>query len=217
MSKVTIREWYARTNAEWDKARALCGGTLPIPTADEAIKGARKLYRFATGRTWTGPVRVTSGRRSTWIRNGVFVVNPNGRDYAGKDDEGKARYLTGWETIVHCLSHYAHNGKPHCKAQALLESRMIREVIKRGFLTGALRGDKRIEVAGEMSAVFHDSALHEQVAAEQKAQARRVDALRNLECLNERIKRWESKQRRAENALAKLRKQVKLYERKLVK
>lgn len=210
MSKIPVREWYARTNAEWEVGRVQCGGTLPIPSGDEAIKGARKLYRFATGKTWKGPVRLTSGRRSTWIRRGVLVVNPNGRDYAGKDENGVAKYLTGWETIVHCLSHYAHNGKPHCKAQAILEKNMIREVIKRGFLIGALKND----VPKVVEAIPEASRLLESDSRRNVRQSSVERCASKLAKIKERIKRWQSKAKRAENALKKLNRQAKYYEKR---
>lgn len=111
---MTRREWYERVNAAWP-------ATIPPLEPDEALRAARKLYRFATRRTWRGPVKLTSGRRYTWIRRGVFLVNAE----------------AGWHSLVHLVSHLAL--PEHGRRHARLELRMIKEVIRRGWLTGALR------------------------------------------------------------------------------
>ena len=119
MSKITRKTWYERVNATWPVF-------VPKPTPEEAIRGARKLYRFAFGKPFTGTVRITTGNRYTWIRRGVMYVNA----------------ADGWDGrrgIVHLLSHYAHSrlnpgAGDHTGAHARLEIRMIKEVLKRGWL-----------------------------------------------------------------------------------
>jgi len=124
MGKVTIREWYRRVNDTWLEAGFGDAG-IPRPTPEEAIAGARKLYRWAFGVAFDGEVKLTSGNRYTWIRRGVMAVNPNSWD--------------GERGIVHLLSHYAHDklnrhARPHSAAHARVEIAMIRQVIKRGWL-----------------------------------------------------------------------------------
>jgi hypothetical protein len=172
MAKVTRREWYRRVNAAWP-------AKVPPLTADEAVRAARKLYRFAMGYTWRGPVRVTSGRRYTWIRHGVLVVNPE----------------HGWKGLVHLLSHYCHDRsvgadeQGHNAAHARAELRMIKEVIKRGWLAGTL-------VPKPKPAPVPIDKHAEKVARTEAA-----------------IKRWTTKQKRAETALRKLRRRLRALER----
>ena len=161
---VTRKEWYQRVNAEWPDV-------VPELTADEAVRALRKLWRFATGETMERQIIVTSGNRYT-RRRGVWYVNPE----------------RGWKDLVHILSHYTersgHNGK-----HARMERRMIREVKRRGWLTGSLRLEPKPE------------SPRKDVRAERY---QRIQA---------RIAKWEAKQKRAERALAKLRRQVRYYER----
>src|SRR6516165_9378245 len=60
-----IAQWYERVNAAWPNPR-------PPLTAEEAIRAAKRLYRFSRGRKWVGPVKITSGRRYTWIQYGTM-------------------------------------------------------------------------------------------------------------------------------------------------
>lgn len=181
MSRVTRREWYRRVNAAWPPQ-------LPALSPIEAIRAARKLYRFALGATFPARnVRLTSGRRYTFVRRGILFVNPDGH-------HGRS----GWESIVHDLSHYFDfrlnpDTKPHAGAHARLELRLINEVRRRGWLDGSLRDEERQETTAA-------------VAAPQAEKLGRV--LRLMEG-------WEKKRRRAENALRKLGRQRRYYERKL--
>lgn len=174
MARVTRREWYRRVNDAWpDKVPAL--------TADEAVRAARKLYRFAMRRTWTGDVRVTSGRRYTWIRHGVLVVNPD----------------QGWHQLVHMISHYCHDRlhpdvHGHNAAHARAELRMIKAVVRRGWLDGRLRSEPKPETQPPTVA---------DVRAEKRAR------------IEQRIKRWTTKRKRAETALRKLARQLRALDR----
>jgi len=102
-------------NALWPK-------DVPPLTGDEALRAFRKLFRFAFHRMPWHPVRLTSGNRRTGRHGEAWLVNPEG----------------GWRHLVHVLSHYAersgHNGK-----HARMEMRMIKEVLKRGWLNGTLK------------------------------------------------------------------------------
>lgn len=179
MSRVTRKEWYNRVNALWPadiRQRSL--------TALEAIRAARKLYRFVTGKSIPAQnVRLTSGNRSTDIRRGIMFVNPQG----AKRDTHR-----GWEALVHDLSHrlvnVAHGGE-----HARLEIRMIKEVVKRGWLNGTLRDEPKADAPT--------------IDPRDAKRARTVAA----------IARWEAKVRRATNALRKLRRSLAAQDRAATK
>jgi hypothetical protein len=116
-----IAENYQRINATW-------GVDIPPLTELEAVRAARKLFRFTMRRTFNGKVFVTSGRRYTWIRRGNIYVNPE----------------KGWKELVHMISHWCcHRMRPeaknHSKVHARFEQRMVKEVLKRGWLQGTLK------------------------------------------------------------------------------
>lgn len=183
MSRVTIKEWYQRVNAVYPDP-------LPAaPTAEEAVRAARKLYRFGTGRAWTGRVHVTSGRRFTWVYGSTLNVNPDRRRGDGE---------TGWKALIHDMSHYIHRTmttgfRPHSGEHARLEIRMVKEAIKRGWFGGALTP---AEVPAT-PALDAGTILHRKLAL--------VDAA---------IKRWETKAKRARTALRKLARRRAYYIRK---
>lgn len=117
---MTIREWYDRVNSAWP-------AHVPPMTSKDAINAAKRLYRFATKKKLGWVVKVTSGNRYTWGRSGVLHVNPT----------------KGWREFVHEFSHWLDRthwlfargrGKPHARVHAKLELRLVREVVKRGWL-----------------------------------------------------------------------------------
>jgi len=166
VSRVTRKEWYRRVNATWPE------GKLPPLTPDEAFRAARRLFRFETGDSRIERLQVTSGNRRTLVRGRCLVFNP----------------VDGWHTLVHIISHYAcpgHHGAEHART----EIAMIKEVIKRGYLTGALKDAPKPEAPTPNP---------------------RIEKMRRIEA---RIARWESKKKRAETALKKLRKSLRYYER----
>lgn len=117
----TRRDLYDRANAEWP-------ATVPPLTFAEAEKAARRLYRHATGKLLPMPCKETTGRRYTWPRRGELRIN------AGH----------GWKQLVHLLSHWLFrlrhpNERPHGKAHARFERRLIRQVVQRGWLDGRLK------------------------------------------------------------------------------
>lgn len=185
MGKVTRKEWYRRVNAAWPEQ-------LPELTPLEAIRAARKLYRFALGVTFPAQnVRLTSGRRYTYIRRATMFVNPNGHSAGSR---------RGWEALVHDLSHYfdsklSPETRPHASAHARLEIRLINEVRRRGWLDGSLKDEEEVRVEPTAAAV----------RAEKYARI-----LRRLEV-------WDSKKRRAENAIKKLGRQLRYYEQQIAK
>lgn len=166
--RVTRKEWYSRVNAAWP-------AELPPLTPDEAIAAARKLYRFAKGRSYTGTVYATTGRRYSGFTSKGLAVNAGGPGFA---------HYGGWESMAHSLSHHFAAHLPHGGAHARLEIRMIKEVIKRGWLSGSLKKSER--------------------PAKPKPDAKALKYARTVAG----ITRWEAKQRRAQNALKKLRRSL---------
>lgn len=99
----------------------------------------------------------------------------------------------GWRGLVHDLSHAIHRrvnpgNKPHHHSHAWIEKTLIAHVVSRGWLDGKLRREEAPQ-------------------ADPRAK-RQAQVLAG-------IARWESKLKRAENALRKLRKQARYYERTL--
>jgi hypothetical protein len=124
------RDWYERVNAAWP------AGPLPKLTTDEAVKAARRLFRFC--KLKVREVTATSGNRHNWGRwDGVFVVNPD----------------KGWRELVHGVAHWAHyrltpgGVAPHDKSHARLELRLVKQVVKRGWLTGRLKPQPKVATA----------------------------------------------------------------------
>ena len=178
MEKTMSSIVYARCEAAWPEK-------LPPLTGPEAVTAVKRLYRFAMKRKWAGKVELTSGRRYTWPRRGVFYVNPN---------RSNAYSKAGWHDIVHFVSHYCHarlypNARPHDHTHATLERTMIEYVIKSGWLDGKLKRPEKKE-------------------ATPLKQERYQRILRRQEA-------WEAKERRARNALKKLKRQRAYYERTL--
>ena len=92
-------------------------GKQPILSEVDSLYAARKLYRKAMGKEWRGEVKLTSGNRYTWIRRGVFYVNPDKREGVN---------VRGLRAIIHDVSHICHwrlrpNDAAHSKHQAYLE------------------------------------------------------------------------------------------------
>jgi len=161
---------YVRVNGTWPK---------PIPplTPQEALSAAKRLYRIAMGRAFKGNMKLTSGNRSTRVRQGVFYVNPE----------------NGWHDLVHDISHYAHwklhpDKSGHDFRHAYLEKQLVEAVIGKGWLEGKLKREPKAKPP--------------------------VQEVRYQRILV-RIKAWQSKQKRAANALAKLTKQKRDYEKRM--
>jgi hypothetical protein len=155
-------------------------------TAPEAARAARRLYRFALGRTFTGRVIVTRGNRRSWLIGNTLKVNPE----------------HGWRELVHDLSHdfvYRENPgeRPHSKFHARFEAKLAREVVRRGWLDGKLR-DKVPAQSGEPA--------RSSLADRQRDTLSRIDAS---------IERWEKKHKRATRALAKLANRRRYYAKAL--
>ena len=111
---------YRLINRTWGEVK------ISTPTGLEAIEGARVLWSTVVG-GWFDEVQLTSGNRYTWARHGVLTINPD-------------RYGTGWSSLVHDLSHLAHNRinrkngrrpRPHNFDQAKIERRMQQIVLRK--------------------------------------------------------------------------------------
>lgn len=173
MSRVPRYEWYRRVNAAWPKE-------IPALTGQEAVRAFRRLYRFVHRRTFSGKIELTSGNRLTWTRHGVWYLNPK----------------QGWPQFVHFLSHrFDHSLRPdsgHDADHARLELRMIKQVIRRGWLAGRLNQNTAPREPRDLKSLRRDRVLAG-------------------------IKRWETKLKRAQTALRTLRRRARYYERQTAK
>jgi hypothetical protein len=126
----TVRDpglWDRLVNERW-------GGVQPVLSPEDAVKAALRLYRHGMGRAWTGKVRVASGNRRTWVRDGVLVVNPDERQ----------RDCRGLRAMIHNISHWCHyrlhpTEAPHSRRQAQLEGKLVTYAIKAGWADGQVR------------------------------------------------------------------------------
>lgn len=174
----TKRVRYATVNASWPEV-------MPVPTGPEAITAVKRLYRFAMGKPWKGKVQLTSGRRHTWPRYGIYYVNPNREGWS----------FSGWKDIVHAVSHYCHRrlypGKrPHDHRHEWLEKEMINYVVSHGWLDGKLKRAKPEAPKSDPKQIRYQRICN-------------------------RIATWERKERRAKTALRKLVRTKTYYERTL--
>jgi hypothetical protein len=172
------------TRTEWyNRVNAEWPSSVPPLTAVEAEKAGKKLYRFIFGKSYNGEVKFTSGSHRTSYRHRVITINVE----------------NGWKGMVHSLSHwfmyYKVGNSKHGGEHARMEIRMIKEVKRRGWLDGALKTPEKAVVA---------VPVQDAKAAERELKRQRIA---------KRIEVWEKKQKRAENALKKLRRQAKYYDR----
>jgi hypothetical protein len=116
------------------------GGEYPVLSPEASVEAALRLYRKAMGRSFTGKVKLTSGNRRTWVRNGVMSVNPDEHIWTGS---------RGLREIIHSISHLAHMrlhplDAPHSRRQAQLEGRLVTYAIKSGWMEpGKLKPTKK--------------------------------------------------------------------------
>lgn len=105
-------------------------------------------------------------------------------------------HFKGWGRLVHDVAHYIFRRRhpsfaPHAGGHAALEIEIAQYVVAKGWLEGALAPPKKAKTG---------------------TAAARIDRLNRISA---GIKRWESKERRAANALKKLRRQFKALGRTL--
>ena len=151
---------------------------LPLLTAEEALSVAKRLYRFGMKRAWKGKWALTSGRRYTWPRRGVYFVNPVG---------SRSR---GWRDLVHEVSHYVHSrrypGKRgHDIRHEILEREMVDHVVRSGWLDGRFRKAQAPSVSG-FEKLERKLAHAQQMLSKAETRAKRAATLR---------KKWSDKVR----------------------
>lgn len=174
-------EWNDLVNRKWP-------AEMPIPSDQEAITGAKRLYRRAMGKPFRGKVVATSGNRYTWIRSRVLSVNPNRR--------GAWHPKAGWPDIVHLMAHYCHsrkhpNARSHAHQELDMEADLTRYAVEHGFHEGRLRSKPRpAKAKPDPKAVKYE-----------KAKAA--------------LKRWQTKAKRASTGIKAYQKRVRYYEKVL--
>ncbi len=162
---------------------------IPELTDAEAARAWRRLWRFSMGEAYTALISFSSGNR-----------RPTRWHWEGNRRCVTINTSAGWREFVHDASHlFVHlcnpGDRPHSKFHARFEAKLVREVIKRGWLEGKLRDAPK--------------------AAEQpidELTQRRRDKLARIAA---GLERWDSKLRRAERAIAKLQKSRRYYARAL--
>lgn len=179
---------YAAINGAWGSDPS----KLRKPTDKEAIKACRLL--LAEGfRAYGKPqlarqkrkFKITSGRRHTWPRHGVWNVNP---DSCGR----------GFAEIVHAVSHWVHrrvnpglarqrNGGHNGHAQ--VEAHLVKFVLKKRWIEDGMKIKEAVKVAP---------------SKDDKLEARKAK-------LQTRLAKWRTKQKRATTAIRKIEKSLKCY------
>ena len=167
---------YRAVNAMWPDP-------FPVPTSREAITGAKRLIRRAHrlaiedgaipkyAKLRPRKFKITSGRRYTEIRSGVWYVNPNQGNH------------WGWHQIVHGISHWAQRhywpqADGHGPLHAWLESELADYAIK-NFLDGKLARPEKVKAPADKIAV-RAAAVAKRIK-KWEAKRRRADtALRKL-------------------------------------
>lgn len=183
---------YHSVNSRWPEGTREGRDLKPAP--QEAMSAAKRLYRFAMKKPFRGKVKLTSGRRYTWIRNHVLYVNPDlgsGEPRCFIDGVPQPRG-GGWHELVHLMSHLCANrlfpkARGHGPQHAFLEREMVEHVVSSGWLDGKLKSKPR---AAKPKPTPHDKILVS-------------------------MKRWEAKRKRAETALRKLRRKAAYHERRI--
>jgi len=107
-----------------------------LPQSDlEAQRGFKRLYRKATGRKFSGTIKMTTGNRHTWCRRGVWSINRARTSW----------HHSGWPEIIHMVSHYVVRNHTH--EQLRLERDLTDYAIKNGFHQGKLAPKTKPEKA----------------------------------------------------------------------
>jgi hypothetical protein len=166
--------------SDYDKVNAVWPKVVPDMTPEEGVSAGKRLYRHLMGKPFVGKVQATSGNRHTWIR------------WSRKDHcwVMKVNAKGGWESMAHNLSHWCHHklypgDRPHCGRHRGVEREAIEYVIRMGWLEGKLKPKPKAE--------------------KPKADPK----VAKLASVEKRLKAWETKHKRAETALRKLRLQQK--------
>lgn len=151
--------------------------SIPSITIDEALKAARRLVRHFGKATTRGPgLRRVDMAAPTTIRP---VWACSGR--AGSTDQ----LARGWRRLVHDIAHRVHRyrypkRRPHDPLHERLEAEMTAYVLAKGWLGGELRP------ASKPAPSIDDKRAQK------------------LASVRARLKRWETKAKRAATAIKKL-------------
>ena len=161
---------------------------VPALTEAEAIAVSKRLWRTATGKPWekNRKISFTSGNRHSQFAYNSFVINC----------DPHRRGIYGWKWLVHTISHRTHRivnkgHDHHGLAHASHEAWLVHEVVSRGWLDGRFKRQEKAKPAVDTKQVRY----------------KRIVA---------RIAAWQTKAKRAETALKKLRKQKTYYERQVM-
>lgn len=157
---------------------------LPKPTGQEAIDGVRQLLKFCA-RHYEKP-KLAKGWKYR-LASGNRYTWPRGDVWAVNPD----RHGDGWHEIVHSVSHWVHprvyaGRRPHDGTHAMVEKMLIEHVVNSGWLDGTLKKPVKEKPPVDIKAVRSARVL-------------------------QKLKAWESKKRRAETAIKKLKRQAKYY------
>jgi len=153
------RDWYERVNAAWP-------AQVPALTAAEATKAVRRLLRFC--KVARLPVKITSGNRHNWVHGGAFHINLD----------------KGWRELVHSVGHWAYfrrgtDPTPHNKSHARLELRLVRQVVKRGWLDGRLKTKPKLTPNLSVEGVVEDKREHARAMLRKaETRAKRAETIR---------------------------------------
>lgn len=142
---------------------------------NHAMSFVRAIWKMQTGRKFPWRIRIGSGNRDTWLRSGVFTVNPD----------------QGWYEINHSMAHF-------------IERRT----------SGLAHSDKQLRCERDGATLIVRRFLETEPPPEKET--RDLPAERAVR-VEKKIKRWESKAKRAQTALRKLRRQKCYYDRALAK
>jgi hypothetical protein len=161
---------------------------MKAPTGKEAIKGARLLIR--EGFRFHGFLAKANRKRIFRLTSG----NRRTRFLRGIWQVNPDLYGQGWRYIVHSISHHIHfqvhpTKRPH-EFHALTERHLIEYVLAKGWLEGGLKCRETVKPIIDV-----------------KAKRAALVALK--------LKRWETKRKRAETAIKKLKRQAAHYARTL--
>lgn len=138
---MSLKRTAARKPELWDMlVNDRFGDQQPILSEQESIAAAKKLFRHAMGKSFSGKIEITTGNRYTWVRRGTLFVNPDKR-------EARQR---GLRAMIHDISHYAHailnpKDSPHSARQARLEGKLVTFALSRGFTEGALKRESSVK------------------------------------------------------------------------
>lgn len=195
-----IREAYAPIDIhDRDlKPDNLWPAAIPPLTWPEAKRAALRLFRFGMGTTFRGVVKETTGNRHTWI------YRISGSQEFGISWEMTVNAEKGWRDLVHGLSHalvrLCNPGeRPHSKFHARFEAKLVKEVIRRGWLSGVLVSGPEGQDAPRRARMRKEA--HDPVALRQARIERRQAQVKRLE---RRIKALTTRLRTARRSLGAL-------------